>query len=151
MGHNIFTDNNASSNQPDTEKDIDLDKLLESLMISDENELLDQIKLWVERTSFISFLRAIERVVQGQSELKLILFSVYHYLHNIAKDLPLDKLSVILAGPSGCGKTETYRAIKRYFRKEIPKLVVDLVDINQITCEGFSGNNTDLSVVNQKE
>ena len=85
-------------------------------------------------------------MVQGQPELKIIVFIVYSYLVNIAKGLPLDKQNSILAGPSGCGKTETYRAIKVYFQKEIPKLVVDLVDINQITCEGFSGNNTDFLV-----
>ncbi|WP_034451170.1 AAA family ATPase [Butyrivibrio sp. AE2032] len=146
MGHNEHSDNNEFSIQTNTEKDIDIEKLLGSIMLSDEIELIDQIKSWVDRTPFISFMRAVESVVQGQPEVSLIVFSVYNYLYNIAKDLPLNKQSAILAGPSGSGKTETYRCLKRYFQKEIPKLVVDLVDMNQITCEGFSGNNTEFLV-----
>lgn len=127
-----------------TKNDTDLDivNMLTGFSADKEDSLLSQIKDWVNRTPYLSFLHKIESVVQGQPELNVVVFCVYQYLVNIAKGLPVDKTSIILTGPSGCGKTETYRAIKQLFKKEIPELVVDLVDINQITSEGFFGKNT---------
>ena len=122
--------------------DLDIANMITGFSANKENILLSQIKDWVNRTPFLSFLHKIESVVQGQPELNVVAFCVYQYLVNTAKGLPVDKTSIILTGPSGCGKTETYRAIKAYFKKQIPMLVVDLVDINQITTEGFFGKNT---------
>lgn len=106
------------------------------------NTLKEQIRSWANKVSFNEFEKEIEKTVQGQPELKSVVFHVYHYLSNIAKELPIDKQSIILTGPSGCGKTETYRALKKYFEKEIPPLVVDLIDTNQITGEGYKGKDT---------
>ncbi len=122
--------------------DLDIANMITGFSADKKDTLLSQIKDWAERTTYLSFLRAIESVVQGQPELNVVVFYVYQYLVNTAKGLPVEKQSIILTGPSGCGKTETYRAIKKYFKNEIPKLVVDLVDINQITGEGFYGKNT---------
>ncbi len=122
--------------------DLDIEKMITGSSVNKEDTWLSQIKTWIDCTSYISFFREIEKMVQGQPELNMVVFNVYQYLLNIAKGLPEDKQSIILAGPSGCGKTETYRALKRYFEKKIPTLVVDIVDINQITCEGFVGKNT---------
>ena len=115
------------------------------------NTLKEQIRSWANKVSFNEFEKEIEKTVQGQPELKSVVFHVYHYLSNIAKELPIDKQSIILTGPSGCGKTETYRALKKYFANEIPLLVVDLIDMNQITPEGFKGENTNFIVKNLKE
>ena len=122
--------------------DLDIEKMITGSSVNKEDTWLSQIKTWIDCTSYMSFFREIEKMVQGQPELNMVVFNVYQYLLNIAKGLPEDKQSIILAGPSGCGKTETYRALKRYFEKKIPTLVVDIVDINQITCEGFFGKNT---------
>jgi len=122
--------------------DLDVTNMLTGFSANKENILLSQIKDWVSRTPYLSFLHKIESIVQGQPELNVVVFCVYQYLVNISKGLPVDKTSIILTGPSGCGKTETYRAIKTYFKKQIPMLVVDLVDVNQITSEGFYGKNT---------
>lgn len=101
---------------------------------------------WLSRVPYPVFRRAIESEVIGQPEVMLVTYYVYHYFECISKGLPADKQRIILAGPSGCGKTETYRALKKYFAREIPGLVVDLIDTNQITNEGFNGKNTNFLV-----
>lgn len=116
--------------------------LYEQISVEPSDTLIAQIRLWANKTSFNDFEREIEKTVQGQEELKSVVFHVYHYLSNLTKGLPVDKQSIILTGPSGCGKTETYRALKKYFASEIPLLVVDLIDTNQITGEGYKGKDT---------
>ena len=101
-----------------------------------------QIKLWYGKTSFKQFLQAIEERVTGQENLSLVLLNVYLYLQSIAKDLPSPRVNMLLIGPSGCGKTETMRALRDYFEVNIPMLVVSLIDMNQVTSEGFKGNDT---------
>ena len=108
--------------------------------------LSDQIKKWCNRTSFNQFKQAIESRVKGQANLRMVLVNVYQYLHVIAKGKSPAKLSMILIGPSGCGKTETMRSLKDYFAKEIPGFVVSLIDMNQITSEGFKGKDTNYLV-----
>lgn len=104
--------------------------------------LKDQIRKWYKKTTFNQFKSAIERRVKGQDNLCYVLVNVYKYLECIAKDKPIIRLNLIITGPSGCGKTETMRALKEYFGNEIPKFVVSLVDMNQITSEGFKGHDT---------
>lgn len=106
------------------------------------DSLLDQIQKWFIRTSFKEFKEAIETRVRGQENLKLILTNIYLYLQCIAKEQKIPRLNMILTAPSGCGKTETQRALKEYFKKEIPRLVISLIDMNQITSEGFKGHDT---------
>ena len=114
-------------------------------------ELEEQIRSWCRRTSFKQFLQVIEQRVKGQNNLHLVLVNVYQYLQSIANDKSVSKLSLILTGPSGCGKTETMRALKEYFDKEIPMLVVSLIDMNQLTSEGFKGNDTNYLVSGLKD
>lgn len=107
-----------------------------------EDTLEEQVQKWYEKTTFKEFKEAIESRVKGQDNLKIILTNVYLYLQSIAKKQRIPRLNLILTGPSGCGKTETQRALKDYFKEHIPKLVVSLVDMNQITSEGFKGHDT---------
>lgn len=101
-----------------------------------------QIKEWLNRTSYNEFYTAIRSKVIGQSSLKHVVTDVFVYLSSIAENRRICRSNTILAAPSGCGKTETYRALKEYFKKEIPALPVSLIDTNQITPEGFRGMNT---------
>jgi len=119
-----------------------IERLYEQIVVEPGSILKAQIQLWAHKTSFKEFEKEIEKTVQGQKELSSVVFHVYHYLTSIANGQAVDKQSIILAGPSGCGKTETYRALKKYFEKEIPPLVVDLIDTNQITGEGYKGKDT---------
>ena len=105
-------------------------------------DVYDQIAKWLSNFDFREFERAIGAVVLGQPDLKKLLVNVYLYLRSLVSSEGTNRHSVILAGPSGCGKTETYRALKAYFSKAIPKLVVSIIDMNQITPEGFTGKNT---------
>ena len=112
------------------------------LNIKTENTLEEQVQKWYEKTTFKEFKEAIESRVKGQDNLKIILTNVYLYLQCIAKKQRIPRMNIILTGPSGCGKTETQRALKEYFREQIPKLIVSLIDMNQITSEGFKGHDT---------
>ena len=107
-----------------------------------EDSVFKQIKKWCKNTTFNQFRHAIEERVIGQASLSLVLVNVYQYLQCIANKKPISKMSMILTGPSGCGKTETMRALKEYFSKKIPGFIVSLVDMNQITGEGFKGQDT---------
>lgn len=124
-----------------------LDDLLNEICgTSGDSPLISQIKDWLGSTSYKDFTKAIESVVRGQPEVQVVTYVFYNYLECIAKGKPIDRQNIILAGPSGCGKTETYRAIKAYLADKIPLLVVDFVDTNQITSEGFVGKNTNFVV-----
>ena len=117
---------------------------------SEPEDIYDQIAKWLSTFNFKEFEKEIESQVLGQPGLKMLLLNVYLYLKSLVNSEGTNKHSVILAGPSGCGKTETYRALKAYFMKAIPKLVVSIVDINQITPEGFIGKNTNFILADLK-
>lgn len=51
------------------------------------------------------------------------------------------KVNMLLAAPSGSGKTETFRVLKNYFAQEIPHLILDQVDLSNITSAGFKGKD----------
>lgn len=51
------------------------------------------------------------------------------------------KVNMLLAAPSGSGKTETFRALKKYFAQHIPHLILDQVDLSNITSAGFKGKD----------
>ncbi|MCR4674604.1 MAG: AAA family ATPase [Lachnospiraceae bacterium] len=98
-----------------------------------------QIQEWLKHTSFSEFYVAIEARVMGQKNLRIVLGNVYNYLYNVANNLPV-RNNMILSAPSGCGKTETYRALRDYFKEEIPKLKIHICDVSQVTVTGFRGN-----------
>lgn len=117
--------------------------------LSDSTE--DQIKSWLSTTTFAEFKRAISERVIGQKNLRLVLVNVYQYLQNAANGNFTCRNNTILCAPSGCGKTETYRALKAYFKQKIPKLIISIVDTNQITSEGFRGSDTGAIVTDLKK
>lgn len=121
-----------------------------SKMKSSQNEnqkvLIEQVKNFIESVSFTSFCKAIEKRVIGQKNLRVFLSNVYLFLRNTIEGSSRNKHNIILTAPSGSGKTETYRALKEYFAKEIPELMVSIVDMNRITQEGFKGKDTDYLV-----
>ena len=111
-----------------------------------QETVYDQINRWINNVKYKEYEASIGSMVVGQAELKVLLVNVYLYLKDLVFHGKANRHSVILAGPSGCGKTETYRALKEYFRKEIPLLVISIVDMNQITPEGFNGKNTNFII-----
>lgn len=108
-------------------------------------DVKQQIKIWLNRTNFKHFSDYVTGKVMGQENAKKVAMYVYNYLKGIAKDAP-NTSNIMLTAPSGCGKTETFRAIKAYFEKEIPKLIVYQLDMTSITEEGFKGNDTNAIV-----
>lgn len=104
------------------------------------------IAAWKESVVFRDFYAYMADRVKGQKELMKVVASVYTYLSCIADGRPTDS-NMLLAAPSGCGKTETFRALRDYFKKEIPELPVYQVDMTSITEEGFKGANTKEIVV----
>lgn len=122
-------------------------------MMSYEDEyiegLIDELKLsikdWIDRVPFITFREAIHKEVIGQDNLDLVLANVYNYLYNIISGHPVNN-NMLMAAPSGCGKTETYRALRNYFKVEIPELVISQVDVSVITEEGIVGGGSSLLV-----
>lgn len=109
-------------------------------------DAVPQIRQWTANTSFKDFCKKIEQRVIGQENLSLVLINIYIYLRNVAAGRAMNKNNIIITGPSGSGKTETYRALKEYFKVEIPGLVVSIRDTNQITSEGYKGHDTDYIV-----
>lgn len=100
----------------------------------------EDIRNWLEVTSFVEFAEEIEKRVIAQPELRRACFIIYSYLQGIAFDAPVIKNNMLIAGPSGCGKTEFYRAIKDYFAEEgHPEIIVCCVDMTSITSPGFKG------------
>lgn len=120
----------------------------------DRRELFEnncsRIREWIKEHSYNDFYEAVSARVIGQENLKVALTNIYMYLGSIAEGKRISRNNFILAAPSGCGKTETYRAIKDYFKMHIPSLPISLIDINQITGEGFVGKNTNYIVSDLK-
>ena len=98
----------------------------------------EEISTWLSMVSFSKFCNEIESKVLGQKELRVFLADVYSYLQAVANEMPINH-NAIISAPSGCGKTETYRALKKYFKKFIPDLEVYIFDISQVTATGFKG------------
>lgn len=108
-------------------------------------ELRTSVTEWLNRVSFLEFRNTIHKDVIGQDNLDLVLANVYNYLRNIALGNPVNN-NMLMAAPSGCGKTETYRALRNYFKEEIPELVIAQVDVSVITEEGIVGGSSSLLV-----
>ena len=106
-----------------------------------KTEVISQIRKWLKRTAFIEFCSAVTDRVMGQEETEYIVLNIYNYLQCVAYKKKHNN-NMLLAAPSGCGKTETFRAVRDYFKEEIPKLVVYQIDLTSITEEGFTGKNT---------
>jgi hypothetical protein len=106
-----------------------------------EADIIGQMKYWLDNVSFSEFSKAICKRVVGQKNVTTFLVSVYFYIKNIVEGNDISS-NVILAAPSGSGKTETYRALRDYFKKHIPKLPVIQKDFTGITQEGYKGEDT---------
>ncbi len=80
--------------------------------------------------------------IQGQgTQLKIAVYLIYRYMEMIAEGKPFTAQNWVLTAPSGMGKTEFYRCIRDFFElKNIP-LPVTIIDLSQITEEGFKGIN----------
>lgn len=96
------------------------------------------VTAWLNRCKYAAFQRDIEKSVHGQQELRKLLANVYAYLQGISSGKMI-RNNMLLTAPSGCGKTETYRALRAYFAKEIPELIISLTDLSQLTPIGFKG------------
>lgn len=109
--------------------------------MEDAEEAIDikaDIKAWLSKTSFADFLAAISKRVKGQVDLERFMANVYHYFTIIAAGGRPNN-NVLLAAPSGCGKTETFRALKDYFKNQLPHLPIAQIDMSTITEAGFRG------------
>ena len=102
--------------------------------------LFDQIESFLQRVPFPAFYKAISKRVIGQDNLIHVLSNVYHYITSLLVDVPSTD-HMLLAAPSGSGKTETYRALRDYFKQEIPNLPVLMFDMTQLSPTGFRGAN----------
>jgi ATP-dependent protease Clp ATPase subunit len=102
--------------------------------------LFDQIESFLQRVPFPAFYKAISKRVIGQDNLIHVLSNVYHYITSLLEDTPSTD-HMLLAAPSGSGKTETYRALRDYFKQEIPNLPVLMFDMTQLSPTGFRGAN----------
>lgn len=159
----ILSDNEAKYNRyktadiedddPDDEEitEEDIKKMLEEIKDEyeaeakreKENQSLEirkQIGAWLERVSFIEFRDAICESVKGQEGVEYILLSVYYYFTAL-KTGTRHNNHVLVAAPSGCGKSATYLALREYFKKEIPALVVNRIDVANITEAGYRGDD----------
>lgn len=117
----------------------------ESAKIPPVPEVIQEIKKWVQNTTYGEFEQAISERVIGQPELQTVLASVYNYLEAKANGRN-SKFNVVIAAPSGSGKTETFRAMRDYFKDRIPGFPLSQIDLTQITEEGFIGKNTNAIV-----
>ena len=97
-----------------------------------------KIRDWLDQTSFREFRNAICKEVRGQEEVEDILLCIYNYLECIANDRRHNNHALV-AAPSGCGKSATFHAVRRYFAKEIPTLIVHRSDVSNITETGYRG------------
>ncbi len=101
-----------------------------------------ELEDWLSRTTFSSFDKAIKESVIGQEALADVLFAIYVNMEKIARGEPsLDP--IIIAAPSGCGKTETFRAVRDYFKKELPFLPCYQIDVSAFTESGFRGSHAE--------
>ena len=108
------------------------------------------IAAWLQKTTFAEFHRTIANRVLGQPSLSLITVAVYTYLKSLAEDNP-NKVGILLAGSSGTGKTETYRALRDYFREQLPFLGFVQYDATSLTASGFKGNDVSFILKKVKE
>ena len=106
-----------------------------------------QLATWCRKTTFPDFLEEIRKSVIGQEELEDVALAVYAYIEKMGRG-STHANSILLAAPSGCGKTETYRAMKEYFKHEIPGLPCYQVDVSAITQTGFIGESAE-SILNE--
>ena len=103
------------------------------------NNLLKEVKEWIQYIKFREFYDELSEHVIGQKGLFIIAANIYSYLYNVANNKPINH-NMLLTAPSGTGKTETYRAIKRYFDIYIPSLPVYIRDASAITATGYRGS-----------
>lgn len=110
--------------------------------------LRKQIYDWIITEPYRDLLSYVQSRVMGQEEIASVVANVYNYLRRTVgvskqkKELFMTRNNnnnMLLCAPSGSGKTETYRALKDYFADNIPLLIVDIVDVSNITPTGFRG------------
>ena len=103
--------------------------------------LIEQIDDWLIRPNALKDLTEyVEARVVGQDPVRGICANTFVYLNTVARSLPVNN-NMLITAQSGTGKTETYRAIRDYFRVNIPELPVFMVDSTQLTPSGYKGSN----------
>lgn len=132
------------------------------LTVESNKELLNQYSLddkgkakaerskihdWLQKTTYSKFHKAIANRVLGQPALSLITVAVYTYLKSLAEDNP-NKVGILLAGSSGTGKTETFRALRDYFKEQLPFLGLVQYDATTLTASGYKGNEVSSIIKN---
>lgn len=136
--------------QPSSKPAIDFDKVMYGDIESVHryrNLLIEEMRQFLEETTFNEFVSEISKDVIGQDNLELVLAGVFGYITGIAKNGVPPKINMLLTAPSGTGKTETFRALKHYFMEKVPRFVVSQVDLTHITAEGFKGKDTNAIVL----
>lgn len=110
------------------------------------NETKRQICDWLCTDPFCEMLTYVQSRVMGQKEVPAVVANIYNYLRRIGETYiyPQEATrssnnNMLMCAPSGCGKTETYRALKDYFINHIPLLLINSIDVSNITPAGFRG------------
>ncbi len=109
-------------------------------VFANETDVYEEIELWLLDDPYESFLSYMTGRIIGQKDIDLICSNIYMYLKSVLNGKVINSNTIITAG-SGTGKTETYRALKDYFKHEIPSLPVFMVDTTQLTPTGYKGSN----------
>ena len=108
-------------------------------------DLLDEYTIrktrqWLKETSFKEFRDAICEEVRGQEEVEDVLLCIHNYLECIVNKRKHNNHTLI-AAPSGCGKSATFHAVRKYFARKIPTLIIHRCDISNITETGYRGSD----------
>jgi len=98
----------------------------------------NDIAEWLQNTTYNDFHDCIAERVVGQEQLADLTLIAYCYLRSMAYHQPVS-YNTILAAPSGSGKTETYRALRDYFKSEIPGFSINIFDVTKLTATGYRG------------
>ena len=100
--------------------------------------IAEEIKTWVEDNEYAMLKDYLCSRVKGQEDVEYLAAEVYVYLKAISQGRQIHN-NIILAAPSGCGKTEVFRAIRDFFKKEIPSLVIAQTDVSNVTETAYRG------------
>lgn len=101
----------------------------------------EQLDSWINSSdSYDNLQDYMSSRVIGQEDISLVCSNVFVYLKTIWRGLQPNN-NMIITAPSGTGKTETYRALKDYFKNNVPGLPIFLIDATQLTPSGYRGSN----------
>lgn len=109
--------------------------------VSNSLSIYEQLDSWINSDdSYADLSDYLSSRIIGQNDIKRVCSNVFIYLKTIWRGLTPNN-NMIITAPSGTGKTETYRALKDYFKNNIPGLQVLLIDATQLTPSGYRGSN----------